>query len=340
MKITHVFLKWAVLLVFVLIASNCWALNIVVTNDDGFETANITALYNALKDAGHHVIISAPFSGQSGVGATQSVYVPIMPVTEDSPGGTVSAGSPGFGPSPGDPDVFYVNGTPAMAAHYGVDVAAPLRFGSEKVDLVISGPNIGPNLSFVTRTSGTVGAAAHMLTKGYAAIAVSANNGNPQTAPEVAAVVVRIIDRLICMAHRGDALLPEGIGLNINIPLFDVGQGANLEWMHTELGNYVSYESLPQGNTIRFVFHENLSNDMFYGAMFPESYGLGGIGMTLVPVELSHKDKLEGDQVISIVDDQGNVLVPGKVTISVIQAHYGNVDEKNNRFAKKAFGKK
>ena len=42
------------------------ALNIVLTNDDGFETANIQALYRALSAAGHDVILSAPYAGQSG----------------------------------------------------------------------------------------------------------------------------------------------------------------------------------------------------------------------------------------------------------------------------------
>ena len=39
-------------------ASQVAALNIVLTNDDGFETANIQALYSALLAAGHDVILS------------------------------------------------------------------------------------------------------------------------------------------------------------------------------------------------------------------------------------------------------------------------------------------
>jgi 5'-nucleotidase len=39
-------------------------LKIVLTNDDGFETANIQALYDALVAAGHDVIMSAPYPGQ------------------------------------------------------------------------------------------------------------------------------------------------------------------------------------------------------------------------------------------------------------------------------------
>lgn len=333
MKFSRIIIKSIVLFASVLVVSNCWALNIVITNDDGFETTNITTLYTALKAAGHNVIISAPFSGQSGVGAKHEVYAPIMPVTEASPGGTIPAGSPGFGPIPGDPDIFYVDGTPAMAAYYGVDVAAHYRFESGKVDLVISGPNEGPNLSFVTKTSGTVGAAGHMLSRGFQAIAVSANNGNPETAPEVADVVVEIVDSLIDNAKDG-VLMPKGFGLNVNIPQFDAGQGADLELMHTEVGNYLGFEGLPLGYSVKFLFHEDLSNDMFYGSDFT-GYGLGGIGMTLVPGELPKKHQEEGFYAISVLDEAGNVVIPGKVTISVIEGHYGNNNPKTNKFARK-----
>src|SRR3546814_3199726 len=37
-----------------------WALNIVLSNDDGFEAANIRALYTELKAAGHDVVLSGP----------------------------------------------------------------------------------------------------------------------------------------------------------------------------------------------------------------------------------------------------------------------------------------
>ena len=46
--------------------SNAWALNIVLSNDDGFDKPNIIALYQTLKAKGHNVIISAPYTNQSG----------------------------------------------------------------------------------------------------------------------------------------------------------------------------------------------------------------------------------------------------------------------------------
>jgi hypothetical protein len=86
---------------------------------------------------------------------------------------------------------------------------------------------------------------------------------------------------------------------------------------------------------VKFLFHEDLSNDMFYGGEFPEGWGLGGIGMTLVPGELPKKHQEEGFYAISVLDENGNVVIPGKVTISVIEGHYGNNDPKKNKFARK-----
>ena len=59
------------------------ALNIILTNDDGFETSNITALYDLLKAAGHDVVITAPFEEQSGRSAyihADSIDGPLLPV--------------------------------------------------------------------------------------------------------------------------------------------------------------------------------------------------------------------------------------------------------------------
>lgn len=49
------------------------ALNIVVSNDDGL-TSNVKALYDALKGAGHDVIVSVPCTQQSGRGGGVVMY--------------------------------------------------------------------------------------------------------------------------------------------------------------------------------------------------------------------------------------------------------------------------
>jgi len=54
-------------------ASPAFALNILVSNDDGL-TSNTKALYETLKAAGHDVIVSVPCTGQSGRGAGIVMY--------------------------------------------------------------------------------------------------------------------------------------------------------------------------------------------------------------------------------------------------------------------------
>ena len=51
-----------------LIASKAFALNILLSNDDGYQHPNIRALYTALKAAGHNVKVAAPQSDQSARG--------------------------------------------------------------------------------------------------------------------------------------------------------------------------------------------------------------------------------------------------------------------------------
>ncbi|HEY9547622.1 MAG TPA: 5'/3'-nucleotidase SurE, partial [Solimonas sp.] len=99
-----------------------WALNIVLSNDDGFEAANIRALYTELKAAGHDVVLSGPAQNNSGKGGALDFLVPMKPLGKSTRFGTVKAGAPGVGVDPKNPDIFYVDGTPVMATLYGLDV--------------------------------------------------------------------------------------------------------------------------------------------------------------------------------------------------------------------------
>ena len=58
-------------------SANTFALNIVLTNDDSWDTTNINVMKSALEAAGHDVIMSAPCTGQSGKGGAMSHYRPV-----------------------------------------------------------------------------------------------------------------------------------------------------------------------------------------------------------------------------------------------------------------------
>ena len=208
-------------------------MRIVLTNDDGFETRNLQALFTALKAAGHDVILSAPYRDQSGASAVLGGLSDIPRTSAPSPGGLIAAGAPGVGPTTIAADQYYVDSTPIAAVLYGIDIAAQAKWGATP-DLVVSGPNIGNNLGVVTPHSATVGAAITVLNRGIPAIAVSGANGDAATAPLLAAVTLRVIAAL---DNQGKVALPAGTGLNVNVPALDSKRPADsYRFAFTQIG--------------------------------------------------------------------------------------------------------
>ncbi|MEN7538302.1 5'/3'-nucleotidase SurE [Aurantiacibacter flavus] len=220
------------------------ARNIVVSNDDGL-TSNVLALYHALKEAGHDVIVSVPCRNQSGQGAALQIGTPLTPLVEPCLNDAAKAGDPAAGPMTreGLPagDFFYVDGTPIMALAYGLDVAGKSRWNGAP-DLVLSGPNEGQNVGAIAISSGTVSNAQFAALRGLPAIALSAGSNtegadlaNP-ISPEVAALSVELVAALAEKAGDGP-LLPQNIALNVNFP----DQPAGAAWRATRMGTYNTY---------------------------------------------------------------------------------------------------
>jgi len=113
-------------------------LDILLTNDDGFEAAGIRELYAALRDAGHRVILVAPAANASGTSV--SFTWGKVHVVRD----------------PSDPSVFGVGVSPATAVVLGATALYP---AGRRPDLVISGINDGTNTGSLLALSGTIGAA-------------------------------------------------------------------------------------------------------------------------------------------------------------------------------------
>lgn len=204
------------------LALPAFGMRILVTNDDGFESRNIQALYAALKAAGHEVLMSAPLHEQSGMSAALGQLSNFGPTNRPSPGGTIAAGSPGVGPTTLGADQFYVDGTPVGSVIHGLEQLSYAKWGALP-DLVISGPNIGHNLGTVTPHSGTVGAAITALNWGVPAIAVSGLTGDADTAVLLAEITLRVLS---AASDRGRIALPSGTGLNVNIPASDAARPA------------------------------------------------------------------------------------------------------------------
>lgn len=286
-------------------ASQPVSLNVILTNDDGFETEFIQALYHALEGAGHNVVMSAPYAGQSGTSGFIRFLQPILPTSEDSPEGTISAGSFGIGETTLGEQQYYADTTPAGAVLFGIDVLAPRIFGGPP-DLVISGPNEGNNIGLVTPHSGTIGAAVTAINKGIPTIAVSGpQTGNAQL---VAALTVKVVDAIV--GKDGEIALPIGSGLNVNIP----------ETTSENVHDYAYvYTTLSAAADFGLQFFEDLG-DSPIATGFGIPPGFPGVSVT-IPYTAA------GYPVDNNENAEGNVFDDLIVTVSPIEGLYASDDK-------------
>jgi 5'-nucleotidase len=126
---------------------------ILVTNDDGIYAPGLKAAIESVQHLGE-VVVVAPSGQRSGVGRSISVFEPLRFAQMNLDGQRAYA----------------VTGTPTDSVIIGIFSI----MGGEYPDLVLSGINVGENISTDTvTTSGTVGAALEAASYGIPAIAAS-----------------------------------------------------------------------------------------------------------------------------------------------------------------------
>lgn len=168
-------------------------MHILVTNDDGVYAPGIYALQSELRkipDA--KITIVAPAENQSAIGHRKTLRDPMRIKPVKLRGGV---------------EAWACSGSPADAI-----ALALMGFVEEKVDIVVSGVNQGPNLAQDITYSGTVTATMEAAIYGLPAIAVSLDSF---TEPEFekAAEFARKLTPVVY--ERG---LPELTLLNVNVP--------------------------------------------------------------------------------------------------------------------------
>ena len=128
-------------------------MRILLTNDDGLASPGLQALWRALEQAHHEVVVVVPEENRSG--SSQAMT-------------TLTAVSIHLA-SPATPNCWLVGGTPVDCVKLGLrhilDTSRP--------DLVLSGLNIGPNIGSLISYSGTVGAAFEGARAGLPSMALS-----------------------------------------------------------------------------------------------------------------------------------------------------------------------
>ncbi|KAK4443023.1 survival protein sure-like phosphatase/nucleotidase [Podospora aff. communis PSN243] len=224
--------RHSILAAWAALASVSHGLNILLTNDDGFATANIRELYRELKSQGHACYIVAPVTDPSAVGE-QTFFTTNPKLTTDSEWGIVKAGSSSIGTDPQDDHIWYYNGTQAAQILVALDYILPTFGTFHTPDLVISGPNVGWTVGpFVYTVAGTLGAIIAAIERGVPAISFSSANtdarpyqwvnsstkaGLDDPATINAHLASSLVQSMIDKA-AGAPILPKGYGIAVNMP--------------------------------------------------------------------------------------------------------------------------
>ena len=124
-------------------------MRILLTNDDGYRSAGIRALFSALHAAGHSVWIVAPHKNRSACSHSLTITMPLRLMEHDK-------------------NIFSCSGTTADCVILAMSRAIPTDF-----DGIISGINYGPNLGADIVYSGTVAGARQGAMLGVPSMAVS-----------------------------------------------------------------------------------------------------------------------------------------------------------------------
>lgn len=170
---------------------NHWIfMNILVSNDDGYQAPGIRCLVNKLRELGHEVTVVAPDRNRSGASNSLTLDRPIRAKTAEN----------GF---------IYVDGTPTDCVHLAITGLL-----EKQPDMVIAGINAGQNLGDDALYSGTVAAAMEGRFLGLPALAVSLAGRVFQHFETAAGVVEQILARM----QAKTLFLPQNTILSINVP--------------------------------------------------------------------------------------------------------------------------
>lgn len=162
-------------------------MRILISNDDGYLSPGIRALYTTMSQLGQATIV-APDRNRSGASNSLTLSHPIL-VREH------------------EEDVYSLEGTPTDC----VNIALSGLLATDQ-DMVVSGINDGPNMGDDVLYSGTVAAAIEGRHLGHPALAVSMATHEPEHYATAAVVAAKLV------AHLKEVPLPSDTILNINVP--------------------------------------------------------------------------------------------------------------------------
>jgi len=241
-------------------------MNILISNDDGYQAPGIVALYEALKDLGR-VEVVAPEQNNSAKSNALTLHSPLY----------VHQAANGF---------RYVNGTPADCVHIALTGLL-----DDRPDLVVSGINNGANMGDDTIYSGTVGAAMEGYLMGIPAIAFSQTERGWKHLDAAAERARTMVQSLIEQQRVGSAA---PWLLNVNIPCLPANQLKPLKVCRLgrrHAAERVITQTSPRGETMYWIGSAGAAKDDADGTDFHATLQ-GHVALTPLQVDLTEHDGL------------------------------------------------
>lgn len=211
-------------------------MTILLTNDDGFQSPGLKALYEILR-LDHDVWIIAPDGDRSAKSQSITLHNAIKT-------------------TPLDKQIFSCNGTPADCVVISLLGAIP-----KKVDMVIAGINLGPNLGTGLIYSGTAAAARQAALENCPGVAISIDQRSEPYNFSGAAAFLK--ENLIQFRD----LWKNNHFININIPS-SLARNYSIEITHPSIRKYedelVRFQA-PRGDTYYFLSGKGINSSDLSG---------------------------------------------------------------------------
>lgn len=200
-------------------------MNILLVNDDGFDSSFLQLLCRAAAARGHHVTVCAPATQQSAKSHAYTVFQPLLAQKRQMDGAA---------------EAWAIEGTPVDCCRIGF-----MSICEERPDLVISGINCGYNTGFAVYVSGTVGAAREAAFQGIPAMALSAEYQTPaETVAFFADWAVNLGERLV------DYPAPAFSVCNLNVPpvpMYELKEPKMCDITHNLYKDSYEHRTSPRG---------------------------------------------------------------------------------------------
>ena len=187
-------------------------MKILISNDDGYQAEGIKTLTQYLSQD-HEVIVVAPNENKSAASSSLTLNRPLQPIKVDD-------------------NIYSIDATPSDCVHLAL-----CGFLEDKIDLVVTGINFGPNLGDDVVYSGTVAGAIEGRFLGLPSVAISLASWNGNNYKTAGAIARQLISQI---TH---AQLSHDTVLNVNVP--DVSIDDIKGFQTTRLGKrHMSEESI------------------------------------------------------------------------------------------------